>query len=50
MFKKIGPFSENSSPLLLSQAGYGPGEEFFESGQNLWNYVQYFQTMTNLFF
>jgi len=24
MAKKIGPLSENSSPLLVSQAGYGP--------------------------
>ena len=24
-FKKIGPFSENLSPPLVSQAGYGPG-------------------------
>jgi len=23
--KKIGPLSENSSPFLVSQAGYGPG-------------------------
>jgi len=26
MFKKCGPLAENSSPLLVSQAGYGPGE------------------------
>jgi len=25
--KKFGPLSENSSPLLVSQAGYGPGSE-----------------------
>jgi len=24
-FKKVGPLSENSSPPLVSQAGYGPG-------------------------
>ena len=23
-FKKLGPLSENSSPYLVSQAGYGP--------------------------
>jgi len=27
-FKKFGPLSENSSPLLMSQAGYGPGSNW----------------------
>jgi len=27
--KKFGPLSENSSPTLVSQAGYGPGFKIF---------------------
>jgi len=42
--KKFGPLSENSSPLLVSQAGYGPGNylEIF--------YWPYFQSVIIVIF
>jgi len=43
-------FGNYTTKQARNHLGTPGGEEFSESGANFLNYVQYFQTMSNIFF